>query len=156
MQAHLLADILAPLGIERILSSPFVRARDSIAPLAARLGIPIETDDRLIERALTTEPLPDWPAHLARTFDDDDYCLTGGESSRAATARAVAVVDEATRHPARATVVITHGNLLALLLRHFDGRAGFPAWQKLTNPDVYRVTLGEIPQPIVRLWTLSE
>ena len=66
-QAGLLADLLAPLGIARILSSPFVRARDSIAPLAARLGIPIETDDRLVERILTTEPLPDWRAHLARS-----------------------------------------------------------------------------------------
>lgn len=155
-QARLLADLLIPHGIERILSSPFVRARDSIAPLATRLGIPVETDDRLIERVLTTEPLPDWPAHLARTFDDDDYRLTGGESSCTATARAVAVVDEAARHLARTTVIVTHGNLLALLLRHCDGRDGFAAWQALTNPDAYRVTLGEPSQPIVRLWTLSE
>lgn len=155
-QAALLADRLTPLGVDRILSSPFVRARDSIAPLAARLGIPVETDDRLIERVLTTEPLPDWRAHLARTFDDADYHLAGGESSRAATARAVAVLNEAAHHPARAAVIVTHGNLLALLLRHFDGRAGFAAWQALTNPDLYRVTLGDRAQPIMRLWTLTE
>jgi 2,3-bisphosphoglycerate-dependent phosphoglycerate mutase len=155
-QAGLLAELLAPLGIARILSSPFARARDSVAPLAARLGIPVETDDRLIERVLTTEPLPDWRAHLARSFDDDNYQLAGGESSHAATARAVAVMEEARQHPARATVVVTHGNLLALLLRHYDSRAGFAAWDALTNPDVYRVTFGVPPQPIVRLWTLTE
>jgi 2,3-bisphosphoglycerate-dependent phosphoglycerate mutase len=155
-QAGLLAELLAPLGIARILSSPFARARDSVAPLAARLGIPVETDDRLIERVLTTEPLPDWRAHLARSFDDDNYQLAGGESSHAATARAVAVLEEARPHPARATVVVTHGNLLALLLRHYDSRAGFAAWDALTNPDVYRVTFGVPPQPIVRLWTLTE
>ena len=41
--------------------------------------------------------------------------------------------------------IVTHGNLLALLLRHFDGRVGFAAWEALTNPDVYRVTLGNLP-----------
>jgi 2,3-bisphosphoglycerate-dependent phosphoglycerate mutase len=151
-QAALLADLLAPLGIARILSSPYLRARDSIAPLAARLGLPVETDTRLVERVLTTEPLPDWRVHLARSFDDDAYCLAGGESSRAATARAVAVMEAARQRPARATVIVTHGNLLALLLRHCDGRAGFAAWGALTNPDVYRVTCGGLPQPIVRLW----
>jgi 2,3-bisphosphoglycerate-dependent phosphoglycerate mutase len=155
-QAELLADLLAPLGIARILSSPFVRARDSIAPLAARLGIAVETDDRLIERVLTTEPLPDWRLHLARSFDDDDYRLAGGESSRAATARAVAIMAEARQHPAPATVIVTHGNLLALLLRHCNSRVGFAAWDALTNPDVYRVTFGVPPQPITRLWTLTE
>ncbi|HEY7908151.1 MAG TPA: histidine phosphatase family protein [Thermomicrobiales bacterium] len=155
-QAGLLADLLAPRGIARILSSPFVRARDSIAPLAAWLGIAVETDDRLIERVLTTEPLPDWRLHLARSFDDDDYCLAGGESSRAATARAAAVMEEARQHPAPATVIVTHGNLLALLLRHCDGRDGFAAWEALTNPDAYCVIFEEPPQPIVRLWTLTK
>lgn len=156
VQAGLLADLLAPLGIEQILSSPFVRACDSIAPLAARIGIPIETDDRLVERTLTTEPLPDWRIHLARSFDDDTYCMAGGESSRVATARAVAALDAVRHHPAPATAIVTHGNLLALLLRHCDGREGFAAWEALTNPDCYRVTLGAFPQPIARLWTLSE
>lgn len=156
VQAVLLADLLAPLSIDRILSSPFVRARASIAPLAARLGIPVETDDRLVERLLTTEPLPDWRAHLAQSFDDDAYRLAGGESSRAATARAVAVLEEARQRPAHATVIVTHGNLLALLLRRYDSRVGFAAWQALTNPDLYRVASREPPQPIVRLWTLTE
>jgi len=151
-QARLLADLLAPLGIDRVVSSPFRRARESIAPLATRLSLPVETDDRLIERVLSPAPLRDWQAHLRRTFDDDDYCLKGGESSRTATARAVAVLDDARRHPARATVIVTHGNLLALLLRHFDGRVGFAAWESLTNPDVYRVTIGQQPQPFVRIW----
>jgi 2,3-bisphosphoglycerate-dependent phosphoglycerate mutase len=152
VQAHLLADLLMPLGIDRIVSSPFRRALDSIAPLAARLSLPIERDDRLIERVLSPAPLPDWRAHLRRTFDDDDYCLEGGESSRTATARAAAVLDDARRHPARATTIVTHGNLLALLLRHFDGRVGFATWASMTNPDIYRVTIAEQLQPFVRIW----
>jgi 2,3-bisphosphoglycerate-dependent phosphoglycerate mutase len=53
-------------------------------------------------------------------------------------------------------VIVTHGNLLALLLRHFDDRPGFAAWDALTNPDLYRMAFEEPSQPIMRLWTLTE
>jgi 2,3-bisphosphoglycerate-dependent phosphoglycerate mutase len=43
-QAERLADFLAPLAPDRILSSPFRRAVQSVEPLAARLDLPIELD----------------------------------------------------------------------------------------------------------------
>jgi broad specificity phosphatase PhoE len=43
-------------------------------------------------------------------------------------------------HPASATLLVTHGNLMALLLKNFDDRIGFAEWQQLTNPDVYRIS----------------
>jgi 2,3-bisphosphoglycerate-dependent phosphoglycerate mutase len=47
-QANRLADSLAAANIERIISSPYVRATQSIAPLARRLGLAIELDVRLV------------------------------------------------------------------------------------------------------------
>jgi 2,3-bisphosphoglycerate-dependent phosphoglycerate mutase len=151
-QAAALADFLAPFAIERILSSPFRRAQSSIAPLAARRGLPIEVDDRLVERVLSSTPLPDWRSHLQASFTDPDYCLPGGESSRAALARAVAVLRDVGGHPAATTVIVTHGNLLALLLRHCDEHVGFAEWERLTNPDVFVVSLTELIKPARRLW----
>jgi 2,3-bisphosphoglycerate-dependent phosphoglycerate mutase len=151
-QAAILADFLAPFPIDRILSSPFRRARDSIAPFAARRCLPVETDERLIERVLTTASLPDWRAHLRASFGDLDYCLPGGESSRTAFARATAVLDDLRHHPATTTVVVTHGNLLALLLRHCDDRVGYAAWEALTNPDIYVAALVEPIKPARRIW----
>ncbi len=151
-QAVALADLLGPLGIERIVSSPFRRARDSVAPLAARLGIPVEHDDRLIERVLSARVEPDWRAHLRASFDDPDYCLAEGESSRAAATRAVAVLNDLARRPTRATVIVTHGNLLALLLRYFNPEIGFADWERLTNPDVFSFLLAERAAPITRIW----
>lgn len=155
-QAVVLADLLAPVGIERIVASPYRRACDSVMPLAARLGLPVEADDRLIERVLSPTPLADWRAHLQTSFDDLDYCLPGGESSRDAATRGLAALHDAQSPPARATVIVTHGNLLALLLRQFDTRVGFAAWVALSNPDVYRVDPAEPHQPLARLWTLNE
>jgi 2,3-bisphosphoglycerate-dependent phosphoglycerate mutase len=151
-QAVALADFLAPFPIDRILSSPYRRARDCIAPLAAQRGLPIETDDRLVERILTTAPLPDWRAHLRTSFTDLDYCLPGGESSHAAQARAVTVLNGLRRHPATTTVIVTHGNLLALLLQHCDDRVGFTTWEALTNPDVFAAALTEPIKPARRIW----
>ncbi len=119
-QATQLAEQLAALPIERIISSPFLRATQSIAPLAQRLSLPIATDVRLAERILSTADLSDWLAMLQSTFDDLDRCFEGGESSRAAMQRAAAVVRDVELHSAEVTLLVTHGNLMALLLKHFD------------------------------------
>ena len=151
-QATQLVDRLAMLPIERIISSPFLRATQSIAPLAQRLGLPIATDERLAERILSTADLPDWLAALQVTFDDLDRCFEGGESSRTAMQRAATVLRESELHSAVVTLLVTHGNLMTLLLKHFDQRIGFAEWQRLTNPDVYRVVLAPERAKIVRVW----
>ncbi len=141
-QARRLADQLGKGGLERIVASPYARAVQSIAPLAQQLGLPVLTDVRLIERVLSAEPLHDWQAALRATFEDVDRCYAGGESSRAAMQRAVAALNDIAAHPAQISVVVTHGNLMTLLLKHFDPAIGFDLWQQLANPDLYRVTLG--------------
>jgi len=150
-QAKRLADALIGRGVRRIVASPFLRARQSVAPLAERLGIPVEIDDRLAERVLCGTPRDDWTAQLRQSFDDLDLCLEGGESSRAAMARGGAALHEASSGDGP-VVVVTHGNLLALLLRHLDGASGFAAWQALTNPDVFLVTQADGASVVERIW----
>lgn len=48
-QAELLAPALAGYGPTRIVSSPAVRCLDTVAPLSASVGVPVEVDDRLAE-----------------------------------------------------------------------------------------------------------
>ena len=145
-QADRLADLLMDSHIERIVSSPYVRAKDSVAPLAGRLKLPVDIDERLVERVLSARFETDWQQHLETSFRDLDFCLEGGESSRAAMRRIVSVVDESRKQPAETVLLATHGNLMALLLKYFDDAVGFTEWQKLTNPDVYRVTLTQPPR----------
>jgi 2,3-bisphosphoglycerate-dependent phosphoglycerate mutase len=137
-EAEALADVLAELWPDRIVASPFRRARESVAPLAARLRLPLEVDARLAERVLSAAPRDDWLDVLRATFEDPDLAPLGGESSRAAAARGMAALADARRGGQR-VVVVTHGNLLALLLREHDRRFGFEEWRRLGNPDVFRV-----------------
>ena len=138
-QAEQLAAWLRPLGIARIVSSPYLRARQSVEPLAQQLGLAVETDERLIERVLSPDPLDDWRERLRAAWDDHDLALPGGESSRQATARGMAAVNDVLADGRQPIVVASHGNLIALLLHAFDGRPGFTAWEQLSNPDVFEV-----------------
>jgi len=140
-QSDRLADSLATANIERIISSPYIRATQSIEPLARRLNLAVELDVRLIERVLCSGNRPDWQECLRASFSDLDLSFEGGESGREAMQRAVAVVTEIQRHSAQSTLLVTHGNLMALLLKHFDDSIGFAEWRALSNPDVYRVAL---------------
>jgi 2,3-bisphosphoglycerate-dependent phosphoglycerate mutase len=56
-QAIHLADYLETLGVDLLVSSPYTRAQQSIAPLAQRLGLSVEIDARLAERVLSGAPL---------------------------------------------------------------------------------------------------
>src|SRR3712207_2561550 len=94
-QAEALAEFLSGVGIGRIVSSPFARALQSIRPLSIRLNIEIELDERLAEAALSTIDYPDWLDKVRGTFSDSGLSFEGGESSRAATERAMAALDEA-------------------------------------------------------------
>jgi 8-oxo-dGTP diphosphatase len=50
-QSLALRDALLRRGVTRVLSSPYVRCTETVAPLAASLGVTVELDDRLAEGA---------------------------------------------------------------------------------------------------------
>jgi 2,3-bisphosphoglycerate-dependent phosphoglycerate mutase len=151
-QAETLCAFLARFDVERIVSSPFVRAIESVQPLSARLGIGVETDPRLVERTLSTVPIPDWRERLRDSFQELDLAIQGGESSRAAMERARAAVADILDRPTWRTVVVTHGNLMALMLKTFEDSVGFELWERLTYPDVYSVTVSETHSAVERIW----
>lgn len=58
-QANELATFFYNFKVERIISSPYKRAIQTIQPLAELLNIEIEMKSQLEERVLSTEPLPE-------------------------------------------------------------------------------------------------
>ncbi|MFD2612707.1 histidine phosphatase family protein [Paenibacillus gansuensis] len=153
-QAERLADLFADKKVDRIVSSPFLRAVASVRPLADRIGVTVETDVRLEERVLSTEHLSNWMELLAQTYFDMNIKFAGGESSLEAGSRGMAVLRELSQGRHRNIVVCTHGNLLSLMLKHYHPAFGFEEWKKLTNPDVFESVLtdGEIIS-LHRIWS---
>lgn len=151
-QAGALDHFLRPFRIDRVICSPFRRAVESIEPFCRHAGLRVETDPRLVERVLSVRSLTDWREHLRRSFEELDYRLEDGESSRTAQERGMSVVREALASTRRYAVV-THGNLLALILKGADPTVGFELWARLSNPDVFVLQAdGQGPRGFSRVW----
>ena len=136
--AQQLADTLASTRIDAAYSSPYLRARQTIEPIARSRGLTIDTIGDLRERMLSPADLPDWKAHLKRSWEDFDYAPSGGESSREAQARVVRVLDTiASRHSGGTAILASHGNLIALALNAFAPKVDYAFWESTPMPAVY-------------------
>ena len=69
-QARAIGKALADAGITRIVSSPFVRCRETVEPLAQRIGIDVVLADALAEGASLTDAL-----RLVEKLSDEDVAL---------------------------------------------------------------------------------
>jgi phosphohistidine phosphatase SixA len=66
-----LVELLRPIGLRRVVSSPYVRCVQTVEPLAAALGLQVEQDERLEEGAAAAS------APLLR--EDGVVCCTHGD-----------------------------------------------------------------------------
>lgn len=151
-QAEQLAEFFRDRPIDRILSSPFLRAVDTVTPLAEQRGLSIEQDERLVERVLSAQPMTDWYERLRATFDDLTLQYEGGESSRTAMDRVNFLLAEVLESEHRHILLVSHGCLLALLMKSIDDRIGFAEWEALSNPDVYQLTVADSSRQLHRIW----
>lgn len=125
-QAAAVADALADAGVQAVYASDLQRAQQTAAPLAQRLGRPVQLDAGLRERAFGSfEGLSfatidqRWPEHAARwRRREPDFRTPGGESLAEFRERAVAAVLRlAGAHPGEQIALVTHGGVLDLLYR---------------------------------------
>ncbi|QST01236.1 histidine phosphatase family protein [Pontibacillus sp. ALD_SL1] len=149
-QAEKLQVFFQDKEIDRILTSPYKPAIQSIHPLGREKRVALEEDARLEERHLSSEPLTDWLEKLERTYSDKELAYEGGESSRIASERAMSVLEEVLQGEGRIIILVTHGNLMSLILGEFDQSFGFEEWKRLSNPDVYRIK--PFSRTVERIW----
>lgn len=117
------AERLADDGVGALYSSPLQRTRESAEILAARLGLPIEFRDDLIEldfgewTGATFDAIradPRWqPWRTQRSLAR----IPGGESMHQVQRRAVEVLMQiGERHPAESVAVVSHGDVIRAIL----------------------------------------
>ncbi len=95
-QAAELVEVLRPLGVRRVLSSPYVRCMETVRPLAVALELPLEPDHRLAEGAGASA------TELLR--EDGVVCCTHGDIVEALLGRGL---------KKGATVVISDGEVVS-------------------------------------------
>ncbi|ASN05566.1 histidine phosphatase family protein [Virgibacillus necropolis] len=136
-----------------VISSPYLRAIESIKPFAESKNLKIEVDDRLQERILSNEPVDDWMEVLEQSFNELDFKLPGGESANDAITRSNAIFESINQNnDMNNVIIVSHGNLLSLMLKSFDQTIGFDEWKNLNNPDVYLIESNGDKHSITCLW----
>ncbi|TFE19359.1 histidine phosphatase family protein [Cohnella luojiensis] len=151
-QSESLSDFLLDKQIDLVISSPFLRAIHSIKPFIDLTKVSMKIDSRLSERILCSVELTDWMDKLKVSFDDMDLKLPGGESSVEATNRGIEVINELMNESAYNIVIVTHGNLLSLIIRNFKKDFGFNEWKEMKNPDVFKLIIEQDKYSLERIW----
>jgi 2,3-bisphosphoglycerate-dependent phosphoglycerate mutase len=135
-QAAQLVSELAAFKPDRIVASPYLRAVQTVQPLATALGLVVDTDHSLREWDSGLEPTPDYARHYAASWADPSFARPGGESLHQLTERAVSVLRTFT-----GTVVIgSHGTFVARALAGFGVPVDWPFSNAMPMPAIYRIT----------------
>lgn len=125
-QAEQIAERLHGLPIDAVYSSPLDRARETAAPLAAKLGLPVQIADEFDEIDFGTwtncafaelDEVPEWQ-HWNRFRST--AVTPAGESMVNVQARALRKILELQRRHAF-VVIFTHGDVIRAVLAHFLG-----------------------------------
>ena len=139
-QAATLADSLAGTEIAAVASSPYLRALDTVRPLADRSGRSVAVRDDLRERKLCDSLRDDWLDLLRKAWDDFAFALPDCESGCACQRRVrKCLADLAQEHEGLTIAVCSHGNAIGLFLNSIDPSFGFRQWAGMTTPDMFRI-----------------
>jgi 2,3-bisphosphoglycerate-dependent phosphoglycerate mutase len=143
-QAEALGDVLLTLHAGPLYASPYARAIATLAPsYAGRTGQTITPLPGLRERSLSPVQLPDWQAHVARSFDDHFHAPEGGESFEDLSARAAPDLARVALLGGAMPCIVSHGNLTSALFHAADPSFGFEDWRAMRNPDLFEVALAD-------------
>lgn len=135
-----LVEELAKYKIDRIFSSPYPRAAETVQPLAEAIGCAVEIRDDLRERKLCDGIRGDWKQLLERSWRDFGFALPGCESGFECRRRVRACLEEIVRVNAGRTIAVaSHGNAIGLFLNSIDPGFGYEQWAGMKNPHVYVV-----------------
>ncbi|MFB1082234.1 histidine phosphatase family protein [Jeotgalibacillus sp. JSM ZJ347] len=150
-------DVLLKENIEVIVSSPYVRARQTLEGLAKELNIDVIIDKRFRERDLAARDhhFDDPLSAIKKVFDDPDFRFPEGESNNEVIERGIDGLKEVVgEHQGKRIAIGIHGNIFACMMSWFDDRYGFEFSLQTTKPDIYKLTIDDLFQlkSVERLW----
>ena len=126
-QAAAVADALRDARADVVLASPLRRAQDTAAPIAAQVGLQIETEAALDEVCAnrfvgkTWEELRHEP-DIQRYVSDPMYECDAFETATAVRDRVAGLVDRLRQsHAGKTVILVSHGDPLRMLVSHCIG-----------------------------------
>lgn len=107
--------------IDVILSSPFIRAVDTVADFAKNVGLSIETVDDFRERKIDNVWIEDFSGFCKKQWSDFNYKLTDGESLNEVQIRNIRALEEIVdKYNGKNIVIGSHGTALSTIINYYD------------------------------------
>lgn len=121
-QAEILAEKARNLGITKILVSPMLRARQTAAPISRITGIPLETDNRLIEQNYGIyEGVSRFDEGFLHNKSHFAFRYPGGESMMDVAHRVYSLLEEIKeKYPQETILLVCHGGVCRNIRTYFE------------------------------------
>ena len=155
-QAEAVAEILAGIHFDRIVSSPLSRCRDTALVIARRQKLPVDLEPDLMEIDVgekTGVPfdevrgLPEWN-------DDDFVAWPRGETLEQVLTRAHGAITRIARDNAgQCVLIVGHGGVTRILMSHFLGLLPRLDRGVATNTNISVVVSDGVTHRVERLFT---
>ena len=85
-------------------------------------------------------------------WQNPDKSLIGGESNREALNRILDLFEDLEERYSDKTILLSsHGNLLGILINHFDSSFDYKKWEQMTFPDCFLVDKDESVKRIMKV-----
>ncbi|WP_339149256.1 MULTISPECIES: histidine phosphatase family protein [unclassified Sutcliffiella] len=152
--AERILGLIRPDNVDVVVSSPYKRAVQTVEGVARHYNLEIEIFEDLKERTLTGKPAEDFIAAITKVWEEPNFAWEGGESNKDAQTRGVGLIHHLLdKYEGKNVAIGTHGNIMVLIMNHFDKQYDFSFWNGLDMPDIYKLTFdGEVLVGVSRLW----
>lgn len=128
------------IEIEKIYSSPYFRALNTVKGIAKNKELDIEILDNLRERKVADNYIDDFQAFSSFQWEDFNYSLPGGESLKEVQKRGIKALNRIIdNHQDEEINIIAggHGTWLGVILNYFDKKYDYDYWKELKMPDIF-------------------
>jgi 2,3-bisphosphoglycerate-dependent phosphoglycerate mutase len=141
-QADILAKVLVRLELDRIFSSPYRRAIDTVTPYCRLTNSTVEIEEDLRERKLKEQFVEDHRSLNKKAWQDFSFALPNCESGHSCQCRIASCISRLEKaNRGQRILVSSHGNAIGLYLNTIDPTFGFDAWERMKNPDLYKLVI---------------
>lgn len=124
--AKLVTAFLEDKDIHAVLSSPCLRAYDTIKNFAGEKRLSVKTIHDFRERKVDNEWIDDYSSFMKKQWDDFDYKLSSGESLREVQNRNINALNNAlSSYEGKNIVIGTHGTALSTMINYYQNSYGY-------------------------------
>lgn len=129
-----ICEFLKEKSINKIYSSPYKRAIDTIKELAQNLNIKIEVVDDFRERKISNIWIEDFNKFSKSQWENFEYKLNDGESLNEVQSRNIKALHKILNENSNQNIVIgTHGTALSTMINYYDKTFDYLSFTKIKD-----------------------